>query len=255
MKRLVQVEREGPVAILTLDDPPSRNGLSPEMRAQLVPAFGEVADDDEVRAIVVTGAGEHFCGGSDLRAIKGQDIRGRVERTAVFQRFILSWAEIPKPVLVAVEGAAAGGGVAMTLASDWAVAAEDAYFVPGYIRIALVPDVSMMWMLVRAIGEKKAKDWILSNRRVTAEEALTWGLLSVTCGSGAALETARAKAHELAELPGEAVAATKRLFVLARSSHPRDFILGELYAIGYLFRGDEHTEGVDAFLEKRKPNW
>lgn len=225
------------------------------MRELLMDAFAVAMRDPDVGVVVITGAGGNFSAGSDLTRVAEQDTPARVERMALFQRFVLGWRDAPKPVIVAVEGSAAGGGLSMALVADWAVAAEDAFFLPGWLRIGLVPDVACVWLLSRVLGEKRAWDWIVRGGRMDGAAAAEAGVVTDVCEPGDALTRALRIADSAVELPTHALTATKRLFRLALASHPSDFLLGELYAEAYLFGTADHREGVASFLEKRHPDW
>jgi 2-(1,2-epoxy-1,2-dihydrophenyl)acetyl-CoA isomerase len=248
----VHVEDEGGIAVLTLDDPGSRNGLSPAMRERLMAAFSACLEPAGAAAIVITGANGSFSAGSDIAAMLGQPVEDRVARLVEFQAFLASWSGLDIPVLVAVEGAAAGGGVSMALAADWAVASTDAFFVSGWLGIGLVPDAGAAWWLVRAMGPKAAFDWIHSGRRLDAEAARAAGIVSASCPPGSARAAAVARARELLALPPQARAQAKA--VLRAAAGPvslAEFLGAETAAQRALFGGAEHRELVSRFRQRR----
>jgi 2-(1,2-epoxy-1,2-dihydrophenyl)acetyl-CoA isomerase len=251
----VHTEREGEIAVLTLDDPGSRNGLSPVMRTRLMAAFSGCLEPraDPASAIVITGANGGFSAGSDIGAMLSQPVQERTERLTEFQEFLAGWSALDIPVLVAAEGPVAGGGVSMALAADWAVAADGAFFVSGWLGIGLVPDAGAAWWLVRAMGPKAAFDWIHSSRRLDAEAARSAGLVSVTCPAGAALDTALARARELLAVPRQARAQTKAVLrAAAGAASLEDFLPAEAAAQRELFSGAEHRELVSQFRDRRR---
>src|SRR6187431_1742954 len=173
----VETTREGAVLTITLNRPDVLNAFTAEMHRQLVAAFKEARADD-VRAVVVTGAGRGFCVGQDLNEFgeAARDIAGRL-RTH-YHPTIRSVRELEKPVLAAVNGPAAGAGLSFACACDHRIASDAATFVPGFVGIGLVPDSGGTWFIHRLLGFARAFEWMSSNRRLSAAEALDWGLVS-----------------------------------------------------------------------------
>jgi len=249
---LVRVEDDGAVRILTLDSPSTMNGLSAQLRDQFMAAFDDAVIAGSVEAIVVTGAGGNFSAGGDISAMRKQTTAERVELLERIQAFMLRWPTIPKPILVAVEGVAAGGGVAMTLSADWAVAATDARFVAGWLAIALAPDMGAAWWAPRALGTKRAFDW-LHGARIGATDALASGLISALCEPGEARAAAVARAKQLLTLPAAGRAATKRLIAASLATADRAaFARIELDEMARLIDSDDHRVAVEAFLARKR---
>lgn len=249
---LVRIEDDGSVRILTLDSPSTMNGLSAQMREQFMAAFQDAVAAYAVAAIVITGAGGNFSAGGDISAMAAQTTAERVELLGRIQRFMLTWPTIPKPILVAVEGAAAGGGVALTLAADWAVAASDARFVAGWLAIALAPDMGAAWWAPRVLGPKRAFDW-LHGARIHAAEALATGLVSAVCEPGAARAMAVARAQQMVALPAAGRAAAKRMIAASLATADRAaFAEIELDEMTRLIDSDDHRLAVEAFLMRKR---
>lgn len=247
----VHLSSEDGIAVLTLDDPGSRNGLSPAMRELLMDRYAQVCQEDSVRAIVITGEGPHFCGGSDVGAMVGQALQERADRLAAFQSFIRSWPEQPRPVLVAVEGVAAGGGVSMVLAADWAVAADDAVFVSGWLGVGLVPDAGALWWLTRAMGAKASFDWLHSTCRMTAAQAVSAGIVTRSCPTGQALTVAKERAREILGFGADVRAATKRLLRAgAEAQDLASYLADERAEQTARFASAEHQNLVARFLTR-----
>ena len=207
----VLTAREGDVLTITLNRPDVYNAVNRAMHAELAKALAEAAVP-EVRAVVLTGAGRGFCSGQDLREF--QELPGGV-RAALEETYhpnIRALRALEKPVLAAVNGACAGVGLSLACACDVRVASSEASFVPGFIGIGLVPDAGGTWFVHRLLGFARAFEWMISNRRLGAEEALAWGLVSETVPA----ENFAARVAELAawyaSLPTRGVAMTKRLF-------------------------------------------
>jgi 2-(1,2-epoxy-1,2-dihydrophenyl)acetyl-CoA isomerase len=205
----------GKVLLVTLNRPHVSNGLNPELLAAFSQVWAEAASPD-CRAVVLTGAGRNFCGGADLSAIQAG--QSSTDLRDVFHPPFLAMAACQKPVITAINGAAAGGGLGLALASDIRIAADSARFVPGWVQIGLVPDLGGSWFAPRLIGEARTFEWFASGRPMPAAEALGIGLVSEVVPAENLVERALQRAQALAEQPGEAVALTKRLLALSRKN-------------------------------------
>jgi len=177
------VARHGATAILTLHRPAQRNALNDELRAALAGAISALQADAGVRSVVITGAGDHFCAGGDLKELQrlapsegGLGFHTR-ERLQALQRWLLDLVALEKPVIAAVGGAASGAGLSLALAADFIIAAPDARLCASFGRVALVPDAGAMYLLPRRVGLAQAKDMVFSGRTVQAEQALAMGLV------------------------------------------------------------------------------
>jgi 2-(1,2-epoxy-1,2-dihydrophenyl)acetyl-CoA isomerase len=235
---------------LTLARPEALNSFNVELHEELAKALKQ-ARRDEVRAVVITGSGRAFCAGQDLEETQSQQITPGERLARFYNPNIRAIVELPKPVIAAVNGVAAGAGVSLALACDLRIASEKAGFVPAFASIGLVPDSGMSWLATRLIGYSRAFDWITSSRKLSADEALDWGLVNEVLEPDAVLERARRRAKELAAQPGNAVAMTKRLL---RSS--LDVSLGEQLELERQLQqaASEHpayAERVAAFLAKQ----
>jgi 2-(1,2-epoxy-1,2-dihydrophenyl)acetyl-CoA isomerase len=206
----VRLEHDGPVLTVTLDRPERLNALD-DAGFDALRAAWTVAADDAVRAVVVTGAGRGFCAGQEL-AGPARDVEaiGRNLRER-YHPHVLAMAALDKPVIAAVNGPAAGAGLSLAGAADLRIASERAVFVPGFVTIGAVPDAGGGWFLLRLLGYSRAFDWLCSSRRLSAVEALEWGLVDEVVAHDDLLPRAAARAAELAAYPGRAVALTKRL--------------------------------------------
>jgi 2-(1,2-epoxy-1,2-dihydrophenyl)acetyl-CoA isomerase len=203
--------------------------------------------------VILPGAGRGFCAGQDLREFQESpgDIRERLEET--YHPNIRAIRALEKPVLAAVNGPAAGAGLSLAAACDVRIASEAASFVPGFVGIGLVPDSGGTWFLHRLLGFARAFEWITSNRRLPAAEALEWGLLSEVVPADDFPARIAEIAAWWAALPTRAVAGTKRLF-----EHAHDASLEEQLALEARLQHEatgtaDFAEGVAAFLEKRPP--
>ena len=193
----VETTREGAVLTITLNRPDVLNAFTAEMHRQLVGAFKEARADD-VRAVVVTGAGRGFCVGQDLNEFgeAARDIAGRLREH--YHPTIRAVRELEKPVLAAVNGPAAGAGLSFACACDHRIAAESASFVPAFISIGLVPDMGGTYFTTRLLGSSRAFQWMTSGRRLSAAEALDWGLVTEVAPDDQLVGRALERAAELA---------------------------------------------------------
>jgi 2-(1,2-epoxy-1,2-dihydrophenyl)acetyl-CoA isomerase len=250
----VLTSRDGAVLTLTLNRPDVFNAFTAAVHAALAAGLAEAAADD-VRAVVITGAGRGFCAGQDLREFREspRDIRERLEET--YHPNIRAIRALEKPVLAAVNGPAAGAGLSLAAACDLRIASDAATFVPGFVGIGLVPDSGGTWFLDRLLGFARAFEWMSSNRRVSADEALAWGLVSEVVPADDFPERVSELAAWWAALPTKAVAGAKRLF-----EHAHDASLEAPPALQAKLQhaatqSADFAEGVAAFLEKRPPSF
>ena len=250
----VESSREGGVLRLTLNRPDVLNAFNQAMHATLASALKE-ARDAEVRAVVVTGAGRGFCVGQDLTEFRESagDIGHRLRST--YHLTILGLRSLEKPVIAAVNGAAAGAGVSFALACDLRLAADSATFVPAFINIGLVPDSGGSYFAARLLGYARALEWLASGRRLTAAEAHSWGLVSEVVEADRLAARAAALAAELAALPTRGIALTKRLLDHAQTATLEEQLEREAQLQAAATRTEDFREGVAAFLEKRPPRF
>jgi len=248
----VLTSRAASVLTITLNRPDTYNAINRAMHAGLREALDEAADPD-VRAVVLTGAGRGFCSGQDLREFS--ELPGGV-REALEQTYhpnIRAIRALEKPVLAAVNGPCAGAGLSLACACDVRIASSEASFVPGFVGIGLVPDAGSTWFLHRLLGFSRAFEWMVSNRRLSADEALIWGLVA----EEAPAERFAKRVEELAEwyaaLPTRAVAMTKQLFEHAYGASLDEQLELEAELQQAATQSEDFGEGVQAFLEKRLP--
>lgn len=250
----VLTSREGGVLTITLNRPDVYNAFNAALHAALNAALVEAGDPD-VRAVVITGAGRGFCSGQDLREFQAVQATIREALEETYHPNIRLIRGLEKPVLAAVNGPAAGAGLSLACACDVRIASDAASFVPGFIGIGLVPDSGGTWFIHRLLGFARAFEWMSSNRKLPADEALAWGLVSeVVPAESFAARTAELAAT-WAALPTRAVGLTKRLF-----EHAHDATLEEQLALEAVLQQAatetaDFAEGVSAFLEKRSPDF
>jgi 2-(1,2-epoxy-1,2-dihydrophenyl)acetyl-CoA isomerase len=250
----VETRRENAVLTIALNRPDKLNAFDSATHDAFAGALKEAAAAD-IRAVVLTGEGRGFCVGQDLSELRGgeRDVGGLLR--ARWNRHVLGLRRLEKPVLAAVNGAAAGAGLSLACACDLRVAADSASFVPAFVNVGLVPDTGGSWLIPRLLGYARAFEWMCSGRKVGADEALGWGLVSEVVPAGDALPRAQDRAAAFAALPTRAIAMTKRLFERAASSRLEDQLELEAQLQVAANRTEDFAEGVAAFLEKRQPRF
>lgn len=215
----VRIERDGPLAVVTMDNPPTMNAMDTEMGPRLARALEGLAGDQQARVVILTGAGGNFTGGGNLKRageyLDEHPGSGAGGLFAGYLQFVVRVVQaligLPQPVISAVEGAASGAGLAWMLASELVVIAENARIVPGFVAAGLVPAAGATWHLPRLVGNQRAAQRLMLGRAMRPAEARELGLVERIVPPGRALAEARELAGELTQGPRRALAATKRL--------------------------------------------
>lgn len=246
------------IATITLNRPDKLNACTPVMVDELIDALDAAGRDDAVRAIIVTGSGRAFCAGADLNnEVPNSDLgelAGSDERIRdLAGRITLKLFDCPKPVIGAINGAAVGVGVTMTLAMDYRLASSDARFGFVFVRRGIVPEGCSTWFLPRIVGMAPALDWMLSGRIFSASEALEHGLVRSVHAAPDLLEAARAIAAEIAQntAPVSVALTRQMLWRLSSADHPMEAHKIESRGVYATSRSADAREGVSSFLEKR----
>jgi enoyl-CoA hydratase/carnithine racemase len=251
-------ERRGATLVLTISDPASRNTLSTQVIAAGIEALGASEAKAEVRAVVLRGAGAHFCAGGNLQGLSERRAAGRPVQHQMIEHlhhFVTAIRAYPKPVIAAVEGAAAGAGFSLALACDLIVAARDARFVVSHGKLGLSPDGGATWLLARSLPRALAQRLIWLAEPIGAEVLQGHGMITELAPSGQALDAALQLADRLAEMAPNALASAKELVeqagdstLFAQLAAERDHFLDNLFQAN-------GAEGIQAFLEKRAPRF
>ena len=253
MSEIVRFEKKGAVGIITLNRPDSMNAFDTDLRADVVAAFERAASDDDVRAVVFTGEGRCFSAGADLKAGIDRDVEEilQVEYRPVQEAI----ADIPKPVIAAVPGSAAGIGLSMALQCDLMIMADNAFLLSPFTTISLVPDGGLNWLLVRQLGYRRAFQLSVESERIPAERCVELGLANKAVPAEQLQEAALEWAEVLAKRAPLSVAATKKVMRFAADHGWPEAYDMEAQLQGELLGSEDNKEGIQAFFDKRKPQF
>ncbi len=244
--------------MIALAAPEIGNALSVAMAEELLVAVERMAAAPNVRCVLLTGQGRFFCVGGDVKGLHeaGPDIGAMIERlTGPLHRAVDMLLKMDKPLVVAVNGPVAGGGLGLSLTGDIVLAAESAHFSMAYSAIGFSPDGGSSWLLPRLIGLRKAQELALTNRRLSSEEAESLGMVTRCVADDELADEARQVAVKLADGPRRAFAATRRLLLAADAATPEDQMEAEAQSVRAQAEGSEGQEGLAAFIEKRSPDY
>lgn len=251
----VTVDKQGPVAIVTLDRPQTKNAITQEMRGQMYGAFEDLALDHEVRAVILTGAGGDFCSGMDVGGMGKGGVVGSMDRMYTLNRIARAIHSLKKPTIAAVPGVCVGVGFSYALACDIVLAAEKAKFAAIFRNIALAPDGGLVWHLRQRMGVQQAKELVYSGRIVRADEAVAMGIAYEKVADEALMDRAMELATSFAAGPTIAMGLAKRQFDLAWNNSFEQYLDMEFTMQPIASRTEDHEEGLKAFRERRKPEF
>jgi 2-(1,2-epoxy-1,2-dihydrophenyl)acetyl-CoA isomerase len=250
----VETSRDGAVLTITLNRPDVLNAFNTDMHRALAAALRD-ARDAAVRAVVLTGAGRGFCVGQDLTEFREApgDIGSRLRDN--YHPNVRAIRALEKPVIAAVNGAAAGAGMSIACACDLRIAADSASFIPAFINIGLIPDSGCSYFVTRILGPARAFEWLTSGKKLTAAEAHAWGLVSEVVETSALAARVAELAAQLAELPTRGIGMTKRLLDHAVDASLDEQLEREAQLQTAATQTEDFREGVSAFREKRPPRF
>lgn len=248
---------DGVVLTITMNRPERLNAMNNTMRRELIAAFSQAADDETVRVIVLTGAGRGFCSGADLAAAveDGTPVNFGELLRETYNPLVLLMRRLPKPIIAAVNGVAAGAGMSLALACDLRIASESASFMQAFVKIGLVPDSGATWLLPRLVGLTRALDLMLTGRRVAADEALTFGLVNEIVPDGSLMDAVYKTARAFADAPTRTIGYIKQAVDFALDHDLEAALEKEAKLQDLAGATNDHREGVAAFLEKRPPQF
>lgn len=247
---------EDGVAVVTLDRPEVLNAFDDELGSSLLDALQEASGERAVRCVVITGEGRAFSSGEDLAALSQAYDAGEAPQLGRilnrrYNPLIRTIRSLPKPVIAALNGVAAGAGASIALACDTRIASEGARLVFPFAKVGLVPDSGALWLLTRMVGASRAWDIVTTGRTIEAQEALDLGLFARVAPSGRFEATWRAAARDYAEGAPLALRLTKQLLAASFDRGLDDQLEAEVEAQDEAGRSVDHLEGVRAFLDKR----
>ncbi len=253
------LEKEQGIATITLNRPEKLNAVSLAMREDLKRALREVRDDDDIRVLIVTGAGRGFCSGADVGATMDTVVRGEVKResrTIVHEPispYVLQLAKLEKPTIAAVNGAAVGVGLSIALACDIRIASENARIGPNWVRYALPPDGGGSYFLPRLVGMAKTLELVFTGDMIGAPEAERIGLVNRVVPADELMKATKELAEKIAKGPPITIELIKRAVYRGLYNDLESQIHFETYVAAIAARTEDHQEGVKAFAERRQP--
>lgn len=245
------------IAVVTLNRPDALNATTDRLYGEFAALLPRLREDPDVACIILTGAGRGFCAGADLKNRRTDltPLQLSARHRWVLKNVLEPLHDIEKPVIAAVNGAAAGAGANIVLACDFAIASENASFTQAFARVGLVPDLGGLFFLQRAVGKARAKELAFTARKVGAEEALELGLVQKVVPHDELLATAREVALQIAANAPTAIGMMKTLINKSEYSTFDQMVEFEAYAQTVAFIAPDYMEGVMAFREKRKPDF
>jgi 2-(1,2-epoxy-1,2-dihydrophenyl)acetyl-CoA isomerase len=253
MSDIVKYDQHDAVAVITLHRPEAMNSFNTELRAALAFALEKAHEDDSIRVVVLTGEGRTFSAGADLKAGIDKDVAEilQVEYRPVQEAI----ANIPKPVIAAIPGSAAGIGLSIALNCDLLIMADNAFMLSPFTTISLVPDGGMNWMLVQQVGYRRAFQLSIESERVAADRCVELGLANKSVPADELQSAALEWAQALAQRAPLSLAATKKVMRFAGNNDWGSSYDLEAQLQGELLASDDNKEGIQAFFEKRAPKF
>ncbi len=254
MSDIVRYEQHDAVAIVTINRPDNMNAFTSELSAEFLAKMERAHHDDSVRAIVLTGEGRCFSAGADLKSgFDGRPVSGKLQHE--YRPVIFEIMNMPKPVIAAVNGSAAGIGMSMALSCDLMLIADDAFLLSPFTTISLVPDGGLNWLLVKQLGYRRAFQLSIESERIDAQRCVELGLANRAVAADELLDTALEWAGKLSKRAPLSIAATKKAMRLANDSDWASVFDLEATLQQQLAGSADNIEGVQAFFEKRSPDF
>ena len=253
MSDIVKYEQHDAVAVITLHRPEAMNSFNTELRADLSAALQKAHNDESIRVVVLTGEGRTFSAGADLKAGIDKDVTEILQ--AEYRPVQEAIANIPKPVIAAIPGSAAGIGLSIALNCDLLIMADNAFMLSPFTTISLVPDGGMNWMLVQQIGYRRAFQLSIESERVAADRCVELGLANRAVPADELQSAALEWAQALAQRAPLSLAATKKVMRFAANNDWGSSYDLEAQLQGELLASDDNKEGIQAFFEKRAPKF
>ncbi|MCU1640808.1 MAG: paaG [Nocardia sp.] len=253
----ISFEHNGPIARITLNRPKAANGIDQALADELAQAAAYCSEDPAIKVVVLTGAGKFFSAGGDLRAMAGSGDTGAfiAKLAGTLHEAVSSLARMDALLIVAVNGTAAGAGFSLAVAGDLVVANESASFTMAYTKVGLSPDGGASYYLPRLIGVRRTQDLMLTNRVLSAAEALDWGLLHQVVPDAELADTVEQLAQQFAQGPKVSNANVKKLLLVSSQHTLEEQLATEASFITHAAESADGAEGIAAFLGKRSPKF
>jgi 2-(1,2-epoxy-1,2-dihydrophenyl)acetyl-CoA isomerase len=250
------LEEDSGVAILTLNNPESRNPLTDETKTEMISALGAIDKNPALRALVISGKGTVFCSGGDIKRIGKVPTEAEIRKImGKSQQLLKKLLGLEMPVIAAVNGDAFGMGCNLALACDFVLASEKARFCEVFVKLGITPDFGALYFLPRLVGLSKSKEMAYLGNVVDAEKAEEIGLITRVVPQDALMDEAMGLARKLARLPTLAIGRTKRILNQAFDMTLSEVLEQEIKNQIYLTQTEDHAEGLSALKEKRKPKF
>ena len=254
MSELVKYERDDAVAVITLNRPDAMNAFTTELSLELQLAMEKAHDDDSIRVVILTGEGRSFSAGADLKSgFEGRKVFGKLQYE--YRPVLSAIATLPKPVIAAIPGSAAGIGMSTALYCDLVIMADDAFLLSPFTTISLVPDGGLNWILVRHLGYHRAYQLSIESERIAADRAVELGLVNKSVPAGELQTAARDWAKKLAKRAPLSLAATKKAMRFAMDNDWASSFNLEAELQQLCRDSEDCVEGVQAFFDKREPDF
>ena len=254
MSDIVRYEQADGIAVVTLNRPDAMNSFTSQLSVDLLGALETAHHEGSVRAVVLTGEGRCFSAGADLKGgLEGRTVHGKLQYE--YRPVMTTVASMPKPVIAAVPGSAAGIGLSLALTCDLLIMADDAFLLSPFTTISLVPDGGLNWLLVRQLGYRRAYQLSVESERIDARRCVELGLANKTVPADALQDAAREWAKSLAKRAPLSLAATKKVMRLAQDHDWETCFNAEAELQQSLVGSGDNLEGVKAFFEKREPEF
>ncbi|WP_096201957.1 enoyl-CoA hydratase-related protein [Bacillus sp. FJAT-45350] len=254
MYQTIKYEVKNLVGWITMDRPDKLNAFTEVMNKEMIKVLREAERDANVRCIVITGAGRAFCSGQDLVDVDESTDHAEFLRTR-YNPLIEKIAGIEKPIIAAVNGVAAGAGMSLALACDFRIASEKASFIEAFIHIGLIPDSGSLYYLPRIVGHAKAVELAILGEKISADEALSLGLITKKVTVEEWDNEITKFAERLANMPTKAIGLIKRYLYESSTATLTEMLEKEAYGQRTAGLSKDHREGVQAFIEKRRPEF
>ena len=253
--KTILYEVKGKVAVVSFNRPEKRNAFNQKMIEEVEKVTSEVRINNSIQCLVLTGAGKGFCAGADLSEREADWVDTEEALMKGYLPSLRNIIEMPKPVISAVNGGAAGVGSAYAMACDLTIMAEDSYLLQAFSNIGLIPDGGATWLLSQTIGYKMAYQIAIEGNRLSAKECLDLGLANKVVNSDSLMQEAVSWAEDLSKRSPQALSSTKKIMKRSLDSTYLETYASEAKEQNILFGTPDNLEGIQAFIEKRKPNF